>query len=30
MIKGVSQTGQLITQHLTEERFEFGEVEWVK
>jgi BirA family biotin operon repressor/biotin-[acetyl-CoA-carboxylase] ligase len=29
MIKGVSETGQLITQHSIEERFEFGEVEWV-
>ena len=28
-IKGVSETGQLITQHSIEERFEFGEVEWV-
>ncbi|HLF45027.1 MAG TPA: biotin--[acetyl-CoA-carboxylase] ligase [Chitinophagaceae bacterium] len=28
-IKGVSQTGQLITQHTEEERFDFGEVEWV-
>ena len=28
-IKGVSQTGQLITQHSIEERLEFGEVEWV-
>ena len=28
-IKGVSKTGQLITQHSIEERFEFGEVEWV-
>lgn len=28
-IKGVSSSGQLITQHLIEERFEFGEVEWV-
>ena len=28
-IKGVSETGQLITQHSMEERFEFGEVEWV-
>lgn len=28
-IKGVSQTGQLITQHSIEERFEFGEVEWL-
>jgi BirA family biotin operon repressor/biotin-[acetyl-CoA-carboxylase] ligase len=27
-IKGVSETGQLITQHSIEERFEFGEVEW--
>ncbi len=29
-IKGVSQTGQLITQHVIEERFDFGEVEWVQ
>ena len=29
MIKGVSETGQLITQHSIEERFDFGEVEWV-
>lgn len=28
-IEGVSETGQLITQHSTEERFEFGEVEWI-
>ena len=28
-IKGVSETGQLITQHSIEVRFEFGEVEWV-
>jgi len=28
-IKGVSSTGQLITYHSFEERFEFGEVEWV-
>jgi len=28
-IKGISETGQLITQHSIEERFEFGEVEWV-
>jgi BirA family biotin operon repressor/biotin-[acetyl-CoA-carboxylase] ligase len=28
-IKGVSETGQLVTQHLIEERFEFGEVEWM-
>jgi len=28
-IKGVSETGQLITQHSIEERFEFGGVEWV-
>jgi BirA family biotin operon repressor/biotin-[acetyl-CoA-carboxylase] ligase len=28
-IKEVSETGQLITQHSIEERFEFGEVEWV-
>ena len=29
-IKGVSQTGQLITQHIIEERFDFGKVEWVR
>ncbi|HEY5771395.1 MAG TPA: biotin--[acetyl-CoA-carboxylase] ligase, partial [Chitinophagaceae bacterium] len=29
IIKGVSATGQLITQHSIEERFEFGEVEWM-
>ena len=29
IIKGVSETGQLITQHSTEERFEFGQVEWI-
>lgn len=29
IIKGVSASGQLITQHSIEERFEFGEVEWV-
>ena len=28
-IKSVSETGQLITQHSIEERFEFGEVEWI-
>ena len=28
-IKEVSETGQLITQHSIEERFDFGEVEWV-
>lgn len=28
-IKGVSETGQLITQHSIEERFEFGEIEWI-
>jgi BirA family biotin operon repressor/biotin-[acetyl-CoA-carboxylase] ligase len=28
-IKAVSETGQLITQHSIEERFDFGEVEWV-
>ena len=28
-IKGVSATGQLITQHSIEERFEFGDVEWM-
>jgi len=29
IIKGVSEMGQLITQHSIEERFEFGEVEWI-
>jgi BirA family biotin operon repressor/biotin-[acetyl-CoA-carboxylase] ligase len=29
-VKGVSETGQLITQHSIEERFDFGEIEWVK
>ena len=29
IIKGVSETGQLITQHSIEERFQFGEVEWI-
>ena len=28
-IKGVSETGQLITQHSIEERFDFGDVEWM-
>ena len=28
-IKGVSETGQLITQHSIEESFDFGEVEWI-
>ena len=28
-IKDVSETGQLITQHSIEERFNFGEVEWM-
>ena len=28
-IKGISESGQLITQHSIEERFEFGEVEWI-
>ena len=28
-VKGVSETGQLITRHSIEERFEFGEIEWV-
>jgi BirA family biotin operon repressor/biotin-[acetyl-CoA-carboxylase] ligase len=28
-IKSVSETGQLITQHAMEERFNFGEVEWL-
>ena len=30
VIKGVSETGQLITRHAIEERFDFGEIEWVK
>jgi BirA family biotin operon repressor/biotin-[acetyl-CoA-carboxylase] ligase len=30
IIKGVSTTGQLITQHSVEERFDFGEIEWVR
>ena len=29
IIKGVSETGQLITQHSIEESFEFGEIEWI-
>ena len=29
IIKGVSETGQLITEHGIEERFDFGEVEWM-
>ena len=28
-IKGVSITGQLVTEHSIEERFEFGEIEWI-
>jgi len=28
-VKGVTQTGQLITEHIIEERFEFGEIEWI-
>jgi len=28
-INGVSETGQLITRHSIEERFNFGEVEWI-
>jgi BirA family biotin operon repressor/biotin-[acetyl-CoA-carboxylase] ligase len=28
-IKGVSETGQLITQHIIEETFDFGEVQWI-
>ncbi len=28
-ILGVSETGQLITQHAIEERFDFGEIEWL-
>ena len=28
-IKAVSETGQLITEHSIEERFDFGEVEWI-
>jgi len=27
-ITGVTETGQLITKHSTEERFEFGEISW--
>ena len=29
IIKGVAESGQLITHHAIEERFDFGEVEWV-
>ena len=29
IIKGVSETGQLITNHSIEERFDFGEVDWI-
>ncbi len=29
LIKGVSSTGQLITEHGTEELFNVGEVEWM-
>ena len=29
-IKGISETCQLITQHSIEERFDFGEVEWIQ
>lgn len=29
LIKGVTPSGRLITQHATEEEFDFGEVEWV-
>lgn len=28
-IKAVSQSGQLITQHAIEERFDFGQIEWM-
>jgi len=28
-VKGVSENGQLITRHVIEERFDFGEVEWI-
>ena len=28
-IKGVSKNGQLITEHSVEERFDFGEIEWI-
>lgn len=28
-VKGVSENGQLITRHNIEERFDFGEVEWI-
>ena len=28
-VKGVSPSGQLITQHTIEERFDFGDIEWV-
>jgi BirA family biotin operon repressor/biotin-[acetyl-CoA-carboxylase] ligase len=28
-IKGVSENGQLITHHTFEERFDFGDVEWI-
>jgi BirA family biotin operon repressor/biotin-[acetyl-CoA-carboxylase] ligase len=28
-IKAVSETGQLITRHSIEEKFEFGEIEWI-
>jgi len=28
-VKGVTQSGQLITQHSIEERFEFGDIEWI-
>jgi BirA family biotin operon repressor/biotin-[acetyl-CoA-carboxylase] ligase len=28
-VKGVTPTGQLITKHIIEERFEFGEIEWI-
>ena len=30
LIKGVADSGQLITQHSIEERFDFGEVEWLR
>ena len=29
-VKSVAETGQLIVQHAIEERFDFGEVEWLR
>ena len=29
IIKGVTQTGQLVVQHSVEEQFDFGEIEWL-